>query len=171
MQWLSAHPFISGLAVGLIVALAVWIRSLIKQLGATRQQKQLKDHLHTQMEITAKGTQSTLDELESLRQQNENLRITLATYKNKPGRAELRNLHVYDRAIRMMHEKAPGFGPAWENVLKEAELEIQKTETGVMPFIRKVLNPSATRDIGSLPESTTSETDTTAQEEPGDTTS
>ncbi len=128
-----------------------WIRSLIKQLGAARQQKQLKDHLHTQMEITAKGTQSTQNELESLKQQNENLRITVATLKNKPGKAELRTLQLYDLAIRMMHEKAPGFAPAWENVLKDAEQEMHKTDTGVLPLIRKVLNPGAARDITPLP--------------------
>ena len=152
MAWLTQHPFIIGLATGLLVALVVWLRGIFKSLTLSRDNKTLKSHLHTQMEITAKGNQNTQSELETLRKQNENLRITVATLKNKPGKAELRTLQLYDRAIRTMHEKAPGFAPAWENVLKEAEEEMQKTDTGVLPFIRKVLGPSVSREsVSQLP--------------------
>ena len=153
MQWLSTHPFITGLSLGLLVAITIWIRSLFKSLTSRRTQQQLKNHLHTQMEISAKGNQATQTELDSLRKENENLRITIATLKNKPGKAELRTLQLYDRAIRLMHEKAPGFAPAWENVLKEAEQELQKTDTGVLPLIRKVLSPMVTHEpAAQLPE-------------------
>jgi hypothetical protein len=80
-------------------------------------------------------------ELEQLRKTNENLRITVRSLQNKPGRAEIRQLHVYDKAIHSMLAKAPGFAPTWEMVLKEAEDEIAQTETGIGAFMRKVFVP------------------------------
>ena len=41
-----------------------------------------------------------------------------------------------------MSERAPGYAPAWENCVKEAESEVIKTETGLLPFIKKVFRPS-----------------------------
>ena len=56
-------------------------------------------------------------ELDSLKQQNENLRMTINTLEQKPGRAEIRTLHVYDKAINLMQKRAPGFAPVWQEVL------------------------------------------------------
>ena len=136
------HPFTIGLIVGLVVTLVVWIKGLLERQSFNRETKRLKEHLHTQMEINAKGNERNENELETLRKQNENLRITVATLKNKPGRAELNMLHIYDEAIRKMHAQAPGFAPAWENALRESEARVQQTETGFLPLIRKTFKPS-----------------------------
>jgi uncharacterized protein YecA (UPF0149 family) len=37
-----------------------------------------------------------------------------------------------------MLARAPGFAPTWEIVLKEAEEEVQKSETGITAFFRRV---------------------------------
>jgi hypothetical protein len=141
MAWLT-HPFVLGLGLGLILAVVLWVQGIFKRRSLVKDLANLKDHLHTHMEISAKGNESSKSELEALKKQTENLRITVATLKAKPGRAELRTLHVYDKALHMMFEKAPGFAPAWESILKEAEQDMQETEKGFFPLIRKVFRPS-----------------------------
>ncbi len=141
MAWLT-HPFVLGLGLGLILAVVLWVQAIWKRRSLVKDIANLRDHLHTHMEISAKGNETSKSELEGLRKQAENLRITVATLKSKPGRAELRTLHIYDKAIHMMFEKAPGFAPAWEGVLKEAEQDMQQTEKGFFPLIRKVFRPS-----------------------------
>lgn len=144
MEWFTPQfnwGLLIGLGVGLAVALYFWFaawlrrRSLVKEVGS------LKEHLHRQMEINAKGSDSQQKELEKLRQQNENLRITNATLKQKPGRAEVEMLATYERALRVMNTKAPGFAPAWEQAMKDAEAEVAATDSGLMPLIRKALKP------------------------------
>jgi hypothetical protein len=103
------------------------------------------------MEINARGTDSQQKEVEKLRQQNENLRITNATLKQKPGRAELETLVAYEKALRSMNTRAPGFAPAWEQALKEAEAEVASADSGLMPMIRKALKPVLGRMGGSAP--------------------
>jgi len=93
------------------------------------------------MEIDAKGHKTREDELEKLRKQNENLRITVKSLQQKPNRAEIRQLHVFDKAIHAMLARAPGFAATWEMVLKESEDEIEKSETGITAFMRKVFVP------------------------------
>jgi hypothetical protein len=116
------------------------------QLRKLRQENQAyRDHLHTQMEINAAGLHHLKHELTQLKLQNENLRITTHTLGNQPGRAELRLLHSYDRAINIMLAKAPGFAPVWQAVIGEVEKEMRETEHGVRAFMRKIIRPSAPR--------------------------
>lgn len=134
-----------GLGVGVAGALYFWFAGWLKRRALVKEVASLKEHLHRQMEINAKGTDSQQKELEKLRQQNENLRITNATLKQKPGRAEIEMLATYERALRVMNTKAPGFAPAWEQAMKDAEAEVTATDSGLMPLIRKALKPVFSR--------------------------
>ncbi len=131
-----------GLAVGLVAAIVVWINAWMTRRGLAGEVKTLREHLQRQMEITQKGTESQKKEVEDLRKQNENLRVTNATLKQKPGRAEIQTLTVYDKALHIMNGRAPGFGPAWEGAIKEAEAEVSQVDSGIMPMLRKVFRPS-----------------------------
>ncbi len=136
------NTFLLGLAIGLGVAGYAWVNALMRRRGLRKDNEGLKQQLHRQMTIYDKGTEKTLADLEELRKENENLRITVGTLKAKPGRAELHTLHVYDKAIRLMHQKAPGFAPAWEGVISEAEAELEQTDTGLVALVRKAFRPS-----------------------------
>jgi type II secretory pathway pseudopilin PulG len=151
------HPFVIGLCIGLIIALYVWLRAIGKAREARRatnaqanelraQIETLKSHLHTQMEITAKGNESLKDELIALQQTNQNLSQTIGALKQKPGRVEIRTLHLYEKAIRLMNARAPGFSSAWESAINEAEAEIKQEESGIIGWIRK---PFMFRKTGS----------------------
>lgn len=144
MEFLT-HPFSIGLGTGLILVLVVWINGILKRRSL------VKEHLHTQMGINARGNESTITEIAELRKQTENLRVTNATLKQKPGRAELQTLAVYDKALHIMFAKAPGFAPAWENILEEANDDLKRAETGLIPLIRSVFRPSLSKSNRVLP--------------------
>lgn len=136
-----AQPFIMGLCIGLIFAVWAWANGALSRRDLRRDADRLKEHLNTQMAINSRGQNETLKELEKLRKENENLRITNASLKQKPGRQELHQLQVYDRALRTLFQKAPGFSAAWESAVREAEQEVEKTESGLLPLVRKLFNP------------------------------
>lgn len=156
---LLQHPFVIGLGVGLLVAVVFWISGIMNRRGLTKELKTLREHLQRQMEINQKGADAQKKELEDLRAQNENLRVTNSGLKQKPGRAEIQMLTVYDKALHIMNGRAPGFGPAWESAMKEAEADVAQADSGIMPMLRKVFRPSlgSGSAVGAIEEDSTAE--------------
>jgi hypothetical protein len=148
------NTFLVGLGIGVAIALYGWLKGLFQLRQLRKDNEALKEQLHRQMTIYDKGHEEVLAEAKRLRQENENLRIAVATLKAKPGRAELQLLHVYDRAVRLMQQKAPGFAPAWEGVMTEAQRELERTDTGLAALVRKAFRPSVAgaTSSGALPE-------------------
>ncbi len=136
----------------IIVAVAVgWSLSYLKsrfEIRAHKKElKEYKEHLNRQMKLTNEGSKNLEKELNSLKKENENLRITVKTLGQKPGRAELRLLNIYDAALRKMMLQAPGFSSAWELSLRESEKEYEENEKGLKSIIKKVFGPSLTQHI------------------------
>ncbi len=143
-------PELSVLGILLIIiAVAVgWFFSYVKSRFEVRklkaELKEFQEHLNRQMKLTADGSKNLEAELSQLKQDNENLRISVQTLGQKPGRAEIRLLNIYDGALRRMMLKAPGFSSAWEVALQEAEKEYEENEKGFKSIIKKVFGPSLT---------------------------
>jgi hypothetical protein len=140
------EPFTWGLLLGLLIAAFIWKSSFSSRRSIARELKRVEDemrdlqiHLNTQLKINATGNDALQTELESLRKQNENLRIHQAAIMQKPGRAEHRLLQVYESAIRLMREQAPGFAPAWEKAIRQAEAEVDAAESGLTKLVRRVI--------------------------------
>ena len=132
-------PFFIGLYVGLLLCLLVYIRSKLKSRKMKMEVKQLRQHIQTKLEIEAEDTERKKKEIERLKSECENLRITLQSYYQKPGRAELRLLHIYQKAVEILTEKAPGFAQSWQSAMREGEEEVKKTEKGIVPFIKRLI--------------------------------
>ncbi|MDF1883592.1 DUF1049 domain-containing protein [Sulfurimonas sp. SAG-AH-194-C21] len=130
---------IGGVVLGWFLS---FIKSRFEVSKYKKEIKEYKEHLNRQMKITNEGTKSQEDELAKLKKENENLRITVQTLGQKPGRAELRLLNIYDSALRKMQMQAPGFSSAWEMSLQEAESEYEANETGLKSIIKRVFKPS-----------------------------
>lgn len=137
---LTSH-FVWGLVVAFLICLALWLSGAKKRHELRREVRKLRDYLNTQMEITAKGNETLKKEAAALRQHNENLRVTVKEWQQRPGRNELRTLLIYDKAVRILHQTAPGFSPIWEKAVHEAEQEIVASESGVSGLIRRALRP------------------------------
>jgi hypothetical protein len=119
-----------------------YLKSRFEVSGYKKELKEFQEHLNRQMKITNQGSQNLEKDLEKLRKDNENLRISVKTLGQKPGRAELRLLNIYDGALRKMMLSAPGFSSAWEVALQEAEREYEENEMGFKSIIKKVFGPS-----------------------------
>lgn len=140
------HPFVWGLLLGLLIAAFTWKSAYTASRHSMREIKRLENemrdlqgHLNTQLKINASGNESLKSELESLRQQNETLRVNIAGLQQKPGRAEQRLLQIYESAVRLMREQAPGFAPAWEKAVRQAEAEVEAADSGLKKLVRRVL--------------------------------
>lgn len=140
------EPFIWGLAIGLGLMIFTWKSGLSNKIRLSKDVRRLENelrdlqgHLNTQLKINSQGNQKLQQELETLREQNENMRISMATLQTKPGRAEIRQFQVMEAAVRQMREQAPGFAPAWEKAVRQAETEIEAGESGLKKLVRKVI--------------------------------
>ncbi len=132
-----------GVGGGLIVALIIYVVMKIKvnsvKAAGEKEAKRLKSMLTDRMDLESEGLSKLKKEIEELKKQNENLRISVQTYSQKPGRKELQRLTVYQTAADRLTINSPGFGAAWQAALKESEDEFEKTYIGVTPFIRKLI--------------------------------
>ena len=141
MDWSLIEYVFWGFLAGCVLALLVWVAAWWRRRQLVGELKQLKKHLHLQMEITQNGSEAQRDELEKLRKENENLRISVKAWQQKPGRDELRMLQVYDTAVHKLLEGTPGFSLAWEAALKQAEAEMVEADTGVVAFAKRLVLP------------------------------
>ena len=151
-------PFFLGLYSGLILCIIVYIRTRFRMHELKAELKKLKQHLQTKLEIDAEASEDKKARFEQLKEENENLRVSLQTMNTKPGRKEVRQFHIYQKALDIMFEKAPGFAPAWQNALREGEAEMKKIDKGFIPFIKR-LSGGSTSESGheSLPDKSGSE--------------
>lgn len=140
------HSFTWGLLLGLLIAAFAWKSGFSAKRNVTRELKRvegelknLQNHLNTQLKITASGNDALQTELETLRKQNETLRVNTAALQQKPGRAEQRLLQIHEIAIRKMREQAPGFAPAWEQALRQGEQDVDAAESGLVKLVRRVV--------------------------------
>ncbi len=143
---LLKEPFAWGLLLGLLIAFFLWKAGFSHGRRQAKEIKRLEGelrdltgHLNTQLKINASGNQSLQTELDALKQQNETLRVNFAALQQKPGRAELRQLQITETAIRTMREQAPGFAPAWEKALRQAEADLEAADSGLKKLVRRVI--------------------------------
>ena len=149
VQKTVSSPLFWGIVIGLIVAFLVWLAGLAKSRELRREVRRLREHLHTQMDITQRGNTAMKSELDTLKSQNENLRVAVKEWQTKPGRGELRQLAIYDRAIRILNQNAPGFSAVWEKAVKESEEEVVSADTGMSSMLRRAFRPLAALGNGT----------------------
>jgi hypothetical protein len=137
------RPFFIGLYIGVVGCLFFLIQGKVRARRLRKEIGKLKQHMQTKLEIEAEENERRKNEIARLKQESENLRITLQEYVQKPGRKELRQLHIYQKAVEILTEKAPGFAQSWLSALKDSEDDIRQAERGVVPFFRRLLPGSS----------------------------
>jgi hypothetical protein len=136
---LTAFAF--GLGVGLLLTIWTWWKAWLKKREMRAEIQRLKDHVQSHIELSHEGSHQRKEELERLRRENENLRISVKAWQQKPDRRELHTLHVYDHAARELMKNAPGFASHWEAALQDAEAVIAQEDRGVFAFARRLILP------------------------------
>ncbi len=118
--------FGSGLLLGLIFALMAWNNARV----ASNERNKFKMMLGEKMEIESTASAKLKSELDSLRKQNENLRIKISELNQTSEKRLQRELEIYARAEKRLVEKSPGFPAAWENAKLESHDELALEESG-----------------------------------------
>jgi hypothetical protein len=133
------RPFFIALYIGCFFALVIFIREKAHQRRLKKENVKLKEHIQTKLEIEAETNEMMRKQIEELRLQNENLRISLKTLDEKPGRKELKQLHLYQKAVEILTEKAPGFAQSWQSAMRDVEEELKRIHLGAIPFVKRLL--------------------------------
>ncbi|MGM0608075.1 MAG: hypothetical protein ACQESP_06630 [Candidatus Muiribacteriota bacterium] len=149
---LLQHPVVIGILSALGGAFIAWLFFLFDKMKLSRELKKMRGSLADQMEITAEGNKSLKERLNKLNEENQNLRVSIQSWQQKPDRKELRMLYVYDKAAAKLIEEAPGFGPLWLKAVKEAEQEISKSEKGLFAFTKNLLGLKGTQKLKAYEE-------------------
>jgi len=135
--------FLIGLGIGVVLAIVLVVVMSVNRHKEMLQEKKENDRLrrmlNDRMDLESDGLSKLKDDYEEIKKQNENLRISINTYSQKPNRKEVARLHVYQLAVDRLTINSPGFGAAWQAALKEGEDEFQKTYVGVQPFIKRLI--------------------------------
>lgn len=148
MDWkeIIANQFVWGLALGLLIAGFILKNAIGSKMQLKRdtrriegEMRDMQSHLNTQMKITAMGNDSLTKEIAALKEQNEILRVNLATLQSKPDKNEQRQFRLQEMAITTMREQAPGFAGVWEKAMRQAESEMDAAESGFSKLVRKVV--------------------------------
>ena len=88
-----------GLVVAVIIFIVMSIRMRALKASCDKESARLKQMLTDRMELESEGLTKLKKENEELKKANENLRISIQTYAQKPGRKELQRLTVYQTAV------------------------------------------------------------------------
>ena len=134
---------IVGLAVAVVLAIVLLSRNASQKKEARKEIEKYKKMLQDRMELESDGIVKLKDEIADLKKQNENLRISLNTMAQKPGRKEIQRLDVYQTAAERLIMNSPGVAPVWQAALKESEEEFKKTFLGLTPYLRKHISTKA----------------------------
>src|SRR5688572_13644288 len=87
-------------------------------------------HLSDRLEIEAEAMRKMKTEVETLKKENESLRVKVNALNDQPERKLGRDLEIYARAERQMLMNVPGFAPAWESAKSGAHSELAEEEAG-----------------------------------------
>lgn len=129
MDFLNNH-FYLGLGIGVVLGL-IGIGFAVMRLWDTKGEvRRLKRHLADKLELEAEATNRLRQDLQELKQQNENLRIKVANLNQYPERRLQRELEIYARAERFMVTSSPGFPAVWEEAKRNAVVGLEQEETG-----------------------------------------
>lgn len=120
------HPFALGFYTGCIFLCIALYHHFRLKLEHSRFQRMLSD----KMKLDAVGVTKQTAELESLRKENENLRIKVQTLTAQPEPKLARELEIFARAEKKMTVAAPGFAAPWEQAKQAAHQELADEETG-----------------------------------------
>ena len=149
MQELIKNPYVIGALPPLFLCCYILFSSFFKIRQVHKDKRDLEKHLLIKLNIEAEALELQKKKMDEIQKENENLRITVQTMRSKPTQDELELLYVYDMALQAMFERAPGFAGAWQTARKEAELEMAKTHSGLLPRLKRALGFSPTYTLKS----------------------
>jgi hypothetical protein len=126
----DSNLFLGQFALGFYLASVFTILALYHLLRLKGELARFRRHLSDRLEIEAESMRKMKTEVESLRKENETLRVKVNALNEQPERKLQRDLEIYARAEKRMLINVPGFAPAWETAKSEAHNELAEEEAG-----------------------------------------
>ena len=120
------HPFALGFYTGCVLLLL----ALYHHFQLKREHARYRRMLSDKMEIDAGMASKQKTEIETVRKENENLRIKVQALSAQPDQKLARELEVFARAEKKMTVAAPGFAGPWEQAKQAAFQELSEEESG-----------------------------------------
>lgn len=127
LKTILTHWFFWGFVLGFFLC----VLSILSHLKTKGELKRLKGHLSDKLEIEAEKMGEMKVKLDTLRTENENLRMKVNSGRVQNDYVALeRELEIYARAEKVMVVNAPGFAQAWERAKEGALTELEAEESG-----------------------------------------
>ena len=126
MEKILLHPFALGFYTCGVFLLICFYHLFRLKLEHKRFRRMLAD----KMELDAAAVSKQKIEIESLRKENENLRVKVQALTSQPAQKLSRDLEIFARAEKKMTVAAPGFASPWEQAKQAAHAELADEETG-----------------------------------------
>lgn len=127
LKTILTHWFFWGFVLGFFLC----ILSVLSHQKTKREYKRLKGHLSDKLEIEAEKLGEMKAKIDSLKTENENLRMKVNSGRVQNDFTALeRELEIYARAEKVMVVNAPGFAQAWEKAKEGALCELEAEESG-----------------------------------------
>jgi cell division protein FtsB len=152
MKEIMTHPFALGFYTGCVFLLIALYHQFRLKVEHARYRRMLSD----KMEIDATAVSKQKGELESLRKENENLRIKVQTLSSQPEQKLAREVEIFARAEKKMTVAAPGFASPWEQAKQAAWQELSEEESGKAAprtLFQRFFGGSGSEQVRSLPQS------------------
>jgi cell division protein FtsB len=122
--------FLHPVAIGFYLGSVFTIIAAYNYLRLKGELARFRRHLSDKLEIEAETMKKLKQEQETLRRENESLRVKVNALNDNPDRKVQRDLEIYARAEKRMFISVPGFAPAWETAKSEAHSELVDEESG-----------------------------------------
>lgn len=122
--------FLGQFMLGFYLASIFLIIALYHLVRARGELARFRRHLSDRLEIEADAMRKIKTEVETLKKENETLRVKVNALNEQPDRKLGRDLEIYARAEKQMLIQVPGFAPAWETAKSAAHNELAEEEAG-----------------------------------------
>lgn len=134
--------FLIGFVIGLVLLVISKIRNAFAKRDFKVEIKTLKGKIDALHKIIVDSGSSYSAKLDELKKDNDTMKRNISILDRKASRKELKTLYLYDKAIHLMYSRVPGFSTIWEDTLKDAEKEMEKSEAGKKKLFEKIFHPS-----------------------------
>ena len=145
------QPFALGFYTGGVFLLIAFYHLFRLKLEHRRYRRMLSD----KMEIDAAAVSKQKAELESLRKENENMRVKVQALTGQPEQKLAREVEIFARAEKKMTVAAPGFAAPWEQAKQAAHQELAEEESGKAAprtLFQRFFGTSVPEHVPSLPQ-------------------
>jgi hypothetical protein len=120
----------SQFAIGFYTCCVLLFIALYHHLKLKLEHSRYRRMLSDKLELEASTLHKIKTELETVKKENENLRIKVQTQNESADVKNARDLEIYARAEKKMMVGAPGFAGSWEQAKQAAYSEISEEDAG-----------------------------------------